>query len=820
MAQTMSETLQVKITADTSGLTAGVKKVKQDLQGIKKDAGGLVGSTAATNASMDQLAETMEQVRNMNVFQILRESLKGVGKQFQIAKSQFKNFGEEFATAFDFKALREGLDKNENGITGLASSMRTQLGESAKSLGAAFKSLGAAIKAVLSSTIVMVGMLVGAFLGLVAQIKMAIRRAQELAQVYADAAKIGMSVQAYQEWGYVLESVGVQADELTGLIKTLSDEQAQMAEGSEGASKAFEKLGLKVGEVVNMSQEELFTETVARLQNIESQTERTRIAYQIFGEDAAHMANVMNMSNEQMSALVNNYRALGGGASQELVNKSNVLNMSLSNLRQAWAGLTNALAEAVMPAITAVVNWLTKAIAIVRMFIQALFGLTSTAASGSGSMSSGMNSYTNSTNKATKAVEKLQRAQMGFDELNVLPGKNSSGSGDDAGLDLGGGGGLGGGFELPKIEDLGLGKFQEWIAKYKTAIQDFTTVALIGVGLAMMVAGGFAGFNIPVMLAGAALAGVGLAIGNVEGGTFDRFADRFPLVAAVIKGVVDGIILLFKTLFDLVGAVFKTIIESIEEFVQISKEGVKMFLSGIREMIQGLLDFISGMFDFATALMTGDWAAAGEALKKIFSGLGDFIAGTIRAVLAVMATQLAAIVVLFKNLWTNIKGIFSNWGDFFSGLVTKIKSIFKDIGQKISDTLGSSIKGVFNSIFSNIESRVNKFINQINSAISVVNKIPGVNLSKLSTISLPRLATGGIVTGSTIANIGEAGAEAVLPLERNTEWMDTLADKIASRNSAPSKIVLAVDGKELGWASINGINGITKQTGSLQLTLV
>lgn len=44
---------------------------------------------------------------------------------------------------------------------------------------------------------------------------------------------------------------------------------------------------------------------------------------------------------------------------------------------------------------------------------------------------------------------------------------------------------------------------------------------------------------------------------------------------------------------------------------------------------------------------------------------------------------------------------------------------------------------------------------------------------------LPALATGGITTRPTTALIGEAGREAVLPLENNTEWMDVLANKIA-----------------------------------------
>ena len=86
---------------------------------------------------------------------------------------------------------------------------------------------------------------------------------------------------------------------------------------------------------------------------------------------------------------------------------------------------------------------------------------------------------------------------------------------------------------------------------------------------------------------------------------------------------------------------------------------------------------------------------------------------------------------------------------------------------------------------------------------------------------IPALAEGGIAIGETLARIGEGGRkEAVLPLEQNTEWLDMLADRLAARSAAPSKIILNVDGKELGWASINGINNITRQTGTLQLALV
>ena len=43
---------------------------------------------------------------------------------------------------------------------------------------------------------------------------------------------------------------------------------------------------------------------------------------------------------------------------------------------------------------------------------------------------------------------------------------------------------------------------------------------------------------------------------------------------------------------------------------------------------------------------------------------------------------------------------------------------------------------------------------------------------------MPRLAKGGIVDGATPLIAGEAGREAIVPLERNTGWMDTIANKL------------------------------------------
>ena len=56
----------------------------------------------------------------------------------------------------------------------------------------------------------------------------------------------------------------------------------------------------------------------------------------------------------------------------------------------------------------------------------------------------------------------------------------------------------------------------------------------------------------------------------------------------------------------------------------------------------------------------------------------------------------------------------------------------------------------------------------------------GINW-RASSVSIPRLAKGGIVKKGTPFIAGEDGSEAVIPLERNTQWVSMVADGIVDR---------------------------------------
>lgn len=113
---------------------------------------------------------------------------------------------------------------------------------------------------------------------------------------------------------------------------------------------------------------------------------------------------------------------------------------------------------------------------------------------------------------------------------------------------------------------------------------------------------------------------------------------------------------------------------------------------------------------------------------------------------------------------------------------------WKDLAGKIGDGLKQGFAAAINGVIWVIEKGVNFAIEQLNKlSIDIPDDVPVIGGTKfgfnLNKVSIPRveLARGGIVPSKTYATIGEAGKEAVLPLERNTEWMDTLAEKLAEK---------------------------------------
>ena len=160
----------------------------------------------------------------------------------------------------------------------------------------------------------------------------------------------------------------------------------------------------------------------------------------------------------------------------------------------------------------------------------------------------------------------------------------------------------------------------------------------------------------------------------------------------------------------------------------------------------------------------------------------------------------------FADLWGNIVNGYQWFIDrivdgvetiqrFFKGLWDNIVSTFTSIGTVVGDAIGGAIKAAINGVLWTVESALNLIPNAVNGAIDLINKLPGVNISAIPTITLPRLAQGGVLKKGQMGFLEGNGDEAVVPLSQNTEWIDKVADKISEKsgNNATYNFYFSID---------------------------
>lgn len=295
-----------------------------------------------------------------------------------------------------------------------------------------------------------------------------------------------------------------------------------------------------------------------------------------------------------------------------------------------------------------------------------------------------------------------------------------------------------------------------------------------------------------------------------------------------LQEFVNGVIQKFKSMWENVSTATTQKLSEIRTGIMNAWNNIKSyFTSNIAPKFT--LAYWQGKFDTIRAAIQEKLGAARTQIINSWNNVKSYFTTNIApkftlaywknkfdTIRAAASDKLTAAKTVITNTWNTVK----NW--FSSNVAPKFTiNYWKNKFGTIKDGMKASLNGVIQAV----ESAVNWIIKKINTlSWTIPDWVPLLGGKKwgfnFSPISIPRLAEGGIAMRSTVANIGENGREAILPLDNNTSWMDRLADRIAARNQTPSKIVLMVDGKQLGWAAINNINGITKQTGGLQLQLV
>lgn len=273
--------------------------------------------------------------------------------------------------------------------------------------------------------------------------------------------------------------------------------------------------------------------------------------------------------------------------------------------------------------------------------------------------------------------------------------------------------------------------------------------------------------------------GISAAFSSVVG----FFSSLFQSAWNAIVAAWDGAGAFFAAVWGGIVAVFSAVGAWFSDRFKEAWNGIVATWSGVTNWFQLLWTGIVYIFSSVGTWFKDRFNDAWNGIVNTWNGAGTWFQNTWNGIVNVFSNVGGWFGDRFRDAWNNIVGIFSGLGGFFRWVWNGIVGVFWNIGTAVGDAIGGAFKNVVNTVINFAESMINGFIRGINGAIGAINHIPGVHIRGLGEIHVPRLARGGVVDNPTIAQIGEAGTEAVVPLENNTEWINKIASKLNNANT-------------------------------------
>ena len=217
------------------------------------------------------------------------------------------------------------------------------------------------------------------------------------------------------------------------------------------------------------------------------------------------------------------------------------------------------------------------------------------------------------------------------------------------------------------------------------------------------------------------------------------------------------------------------------------------------DIIKVIGDFVSKAWTWISTFCSN--------IGKVFANIGSAIWNS-------LVSAFEGIKKAVGKVWDWILNLFSKGGSIFSGVVDGVAGVFKTV----VNTLISGINFIIAAPFKIINGLLNTIRN-----ISIMGMKPFAGLwdqNPLPVPQIPKLATGGVASGPTVAQIGEGRySEAVVPLGQSPQFAEMkrdIADDVVNRLSGSGgnvEVIFQVDSDTWGRASIKGINKVQRQAG-------
>ena len=635
---------------------------------------------------------------------------------------------------------------------------------------------------------------------------------------------------------------------------TTQEQYNSLLEQTEAKMASIEDRARQIADANGVSYEELLkaNPTYQKLSDTMGVLTSTTRAFKSEADDAGNTAKKsFNKAKKESNALNSSIKSgiktigrmalavLGIRGAYSLVRRAvNACLQSNEELNNKMTAIWNALGTLMEPVVTAMINAIYKILAYINYFVKALTGIDFIAKANAKAIAK----QAAATDKLTKSTREANKALAAFDEMSVLQDNGTVQTGIETAPTL----------DLPELSEEEMETLDMIAGIFRTVYEEIekviinsnllktkweeldetTQILIITLGVAGLVGilTGSVGVAVAILAVVLAIAGLNLLINGDTKDALDGFI--LLLGAAGLVGILIGgttgwtvagsiiavglIILGFNYLLngDTTDAILGIIAllggAGLAGYLWFGVKGLSVAIAfaSLMLLVMGFNDLMDGdttnSIEGIIKALVGSvgLVVAIDALIDILTG-GKGLEGALIGLKSPFGYLLAATAILVGSIVELCK----NWGSM-SGLEKTI-SIFKvlaaaamvaacaiatfhtawSIGTAAVAILGGlAVLGLTlaqNSISDNELEESGKAM-----------ATDFYNSHDFGSNPLPQLAVGGIVNNpgrGVHAIIGEAGAEAVLPLENNTEWMDILAEKIGGNVTIP----IYMDGKKI-----------------------
>ena len=283
-----------------------------------------------------------------------------------------------------------------------------------------------------------------------------------------------------------------------------------------------------------------------------------------------------------------------------------------------------------------------------------------------------------------------------------------------------------------------------------------------------------------------------LIITSIVEALFGASPELYTGFATIFGGVWDVICGIFTPIIDFFGGLFSNVVNIISTV-----------FTPVLNVMSSIWSGIQAVFAPAIALFSGIFNGVVNAIKNIFTPIVSFFSSTFTLTVNTIRTVFSAVTGITSTIWTSVKNVFAGVSSFFSGIFSgavntiksafnpiveffsgvwsKITGIFSKVGEVVGKAITNVVSKAVNAVLSTAVGIINGFITAINYAIGAINAIPGVDISKLDKLAVPQMERGGVLKRGQVGLLEGNGAEAVVPLEKNTGWITRIADMLDER---------------------------------------